>query len=402
MSVDHGRHGNELLEELLAHGVHGDALHDVGGAVQPDDFGEREDGVVQVKVGHGNLPRGGHEGLWAVVVLFLHLHLLALLQDLLLIVHHLVGLTRHLHRHGPLGSGRGLGAQVELGRQQTQQLVQLHQALLQVLVLLDLELHSDHVAVDAVRVKHRLHRQQILEHLAVLAVVGELHVAVLALGQRVADHLDGFRLRVGALQEATIASRGLLLRISSGAAELLVHEHHRRTGNGHVGDDDARGEGLGGGHEYVQPVVSILRGSIVHLIQHAFDLLAVAALLEGTQHVLTVLGLHESWEGVKREHLESCFSFFTNFEHRRLGVNGVSSCRIHVVPHLLGRGGALLLSDALSACRDEHLIHRRGRLRLRHRVHCLQLLCLQEELQLGFAVLGLKEAQEGLLSHLKL
>ena len=62
--------------------------------------------------------------------------------------------------------------------EEADELVELREARLEVLALCDLKLNADAEAVHAVRIVHRTHRQQVLEELAALAVVGQLHVAI--------------------------------------------------------------------------------------------------------------------------------------------------------------------------------------------------------------------------------
>ena len=71
-----------------------------------------------------------------------------------------------------------------------------------------------------------------------IAVVGDAHVAVNPTPQRVLDHCNRCRLRLGALQEAAVAAERLLARVAARADERLVHEHERAVGQPRIRDGD--------------------------------------------------------------------------------------------------------------------------------------------------------------------
>jgi len=127
-----------------------------------------------------------------------------------------------------------LARHLEGGRKQLDKLVELGEARLEVGVARHLELHADAEAVHTVRVVHRTHRQQVLEELARLAVVGDLHVAIDAAAKRVLNDGDGLWLRPWALQEAAVATLSLGALVPGDAAELVVDEEHRVARHGHV------------------------------------------------------------------------------------------------------------------------------------------------------------------------
>eukprot|EP00967_Tisochrysis_lutea_P150700 scaffold291955_cov32-Tisochrysis_lutea.AAC.3 len=126
--------------------------------------------------------------------------------------------------HGRLVCGR-LNAMLQ---EHPHDAVDLGDVLLQVLVVgLDLELHSDGVAVD--------------KHLAVLAVVCDLDVAVDAAADRVLDYGHARLLRARALQEAAVAPRHLAPVIASCSAEGVVDEAQGVARRVHVAQDDGHG-----------------------------------------------------------------------------------------------------------------------------------------------------------------
>mmetsp|Transcript_28377 Transcript_28377/g.61190 ORF Transcript_28377/g.61190 Transcript_28377/m.61190 type:complete len:264 (+) Transcript_28377:871-1662(+) len=207
--------------------------------------------------------------------------------------------------------------------------------------------------------------------------------------------------RLGALQEAAVTASGLVLGVTGGPAELRVDVHHGCSGDGHVGDHDTGGEGLGRGHEHVQPVVGVLGPLRPHIADHALHLGVAPLGLDGRHHGSALLGLHEAREGVEGQHLQGGRSLLADLLHRSAGIDIAPTPLVRVVPHLLRGSCALLLADALTPRCDEHVVHLGGHLRLRLRVHRLQALRLEEELQLRLAVLGLEELQELLLGHLQ-
>ena len=226
---------SELDEVVSAHLVTQHAAAGVDRVLQPHNLGEGSDGPIVVQL--GRIVRGhSYDGFGAVNsgCHLSHFLLPSLLQNSLLVGYHLVGLSSDLYSHSPLSTRSCLGAKVQLRWQQTQQLVKLDQSLLQLLVLLNFELHSDHIAVDTICIEHWLHRQQVLEHLSILSVVGELDVAILSLRQGVADDLDCLGFGLGSLQESAVAADSFLLGVKSSAAELFVDIHHGCSGNGHV------------------------------------------------------------------------------------------------------------------------------------------------------------------------
>jgi hypothetical protein len=149
------------------------------------------------------------------------------------------------------------------GRQQPDELVELGEARLERHAVEHLELHADAEAVYAVRVVHRAHRQQVLEQLAALAIVGQLDVAIDATTQRVLDHRHRLRLGEWALQEAAVAALALVLCVAGHAAKLLVGEHHRVARDRAVANHYARREGLRHARKRVQPPSNILRRLIL-------------------------------------------------------------------------------------------------------------------------------------------
>ena len=237
-----------------------------------------------------------------------------------------------------------LAPNVDARRKHAQQAIQLLQADFQILVLADLELHTDAVTIRPVRVLHRLHRQQVLELLAVLAVVRELHVAVLRPTQARTKHRNGVRLRVRALQEATVASRRIGLGIARDLLELAVHEHHRCPGDRHVTDDNACRERLSHGDEQIQPRVVVV-GEVVDSGRGAkVDEVPVARcgfepLEERAPHVR----LHEAGERVVRECLKGLRDLHLDLLEGRL-ARGLLALRATLADEAaVDVGGRLLL-----------------------------------------------------------
>lgn len=160
-----------------------------------------------------------------------------------LLVKRCVRLARHLGTAVLLAARSR--ADLDRRRQQLDELVELRQPALELQVASNLKLHADAEAIHAIRVVHWPHRQQVLKEAAILAVVGQLHVAVDAATQRVLDHSHRLRLRFRTLKEAAVATRSLILRVARHAAELAVDKEHRVAWHRHVADHDARRVRLG-------------------------------------------------------------------------------------------------------------------------------------------------------------
>jgi len=132
------------------------------------------------------------------------------LHQLLLVSDHAVGPAGDFCSELAFGASRGLGLHGEFTWKHLEQHVELDKPGLEVLVLNDLESDANYVTVDAVRVEYRVHRQQVLEELSMLAVVCQLNVAVLALGERVSDHSNRLGLDFWPLEETAVAAACLL------------------------------------------------------------------------------------------------------------------------------------------------------------------------------------------------
>mmetsp|Transcript_28376 Transcript_28376/g.61186 ORF Transcript_28376/g.61186 Transcript_28376/m.61186 type:complete len:215 (+) Transcript_28376:871-1515(+) len=207
--------------------------------------------------------------------------------------------------------------------------------------------------------------------------------------------------RLGALQEAAVTASGLVLGVTGGPAELRVDVHHGCSGDGHVGDHDTGGEGLGRGHEVVEPVVGVLGGLVASRVEHALHLGVAPLGLDGRHHGSALLGLHEAREGVEGQHLQGGRSLLADLLHRSAGIDIAPTPLVRVVPHLLRGSCALLLADAFTARVDEHLVHLLGSWALRSGIHELKLLRLEEELQLRLAILEREELQKFFLGHIQ-
>lgn len=77
-----------------------------------------------------------------------------------------------------MGQPNGLTRDFDCERQQGQQAFEVGYLRLQRSGTAHFVLHANGVAIHSVRVMHRAHREQVLEKLAALAVVGDSHVAV--------------------------------------------------------------------------------------------------------------------------------------------------------------------------------------------------------------------------------
>jgi len=194
-------------------------------------------------------------------------------------------------------------------RQKLDELVELGETILQLRVVrCDLELHADTVAIHAVRVVHGAHREQVLEELAILAVVGDLDMAVHAAAQGILDHGNGGRLGAGALQEAAVAPLDLTQIVSGDAAELRIDEAHGIAGDGHVTYDNACRVGHGHRDEGVQPASDIFGDLVLAPKQivalHHLVLRLSCHLLDDGQ---TRLRLDELGQGLECDHLQCLF-----------------------------------------------------------------------------------------------
>mmetsp|Transcript_23105 Transcript_23105/g.70767 ORF Transcript_23105/g.70767 Transcript_23105/m.70767 type:complete len:403 (+) Transcript_23105:672-1880(+) len=202
-----------------------------------------------------------------------------------------------------------LTSNLESLRQKLDELVELGETILQLRVVrCDLELHADTVAIHAVRVVHGAHREQVLEELAILAVVGDLDMAVHAAAQGILDHGNGGRLGAGALQEAAVAPLDLTQIVSGDAAELRIDEAHGIAGDGHVTYDNACRVGHGHRDEGVQPASDIFGDLVLAPKQivalHHLVLRLSCHLLDDGQ---TRLRLDELGQGLECDHLQCLF-----------------------------------------------------------------------------------------------
>jgi len=267
-------------------------------------------------------------------------------------------------------------AHLHARRQQAQQLAQLGQALLEVQTPGHLELHAEAQAVHAVRVVHRPHGQEVLEGLAVLAVVCDLHEAVRAAAQRVLDHRHGRGLRLGTLEEAAVLALRLGLLEARHAAELAVHEHHGVARDGHLRQHDARRELLRKRHEARHEARQVLG----HLVLAPHQILARSHLRlahVSRDHRLALLRLHEAREQLASELALHLRHLLLNARH----VHRLRSRRAHAQ--------VLLQQRALA-----HVTRRAA--------HLGQLARAQPEVQQRRVARLLEEAAEGVAAVLRL
>ncbi|MCY1285441.1 hypothetical protein D9M70_343770 [compost metagenome] len=141
-----------------------------------------------------------------------------------------------------VGDGLGLVQQVGLAQQFVAARIQL---LGQHLAAADIVLQGDEVA-DALAVAHGRHGDLVPEQAAVLAVVAQHQVALLAALQGV---LQARQLRLVAVvvqQEAPVVAEDLLARIAAHLLEGRVAVDQRLVGLARVGDGHAQGAGLQG------------------------------------------------------------------------------------------------------------------------------------------------------------
>mmetsp|Transcript_27714 Transcript_27714/g.63597 ORF Transcript_27714/g.63597 Transcript_27714/m.63597 type:complete len:431 (+) Transcript_27714:1179-2471(+) len=180
---------------------------------------------------------------------------------------------------------------------------------------------------------HRAHGEQVLEQVAVLAVVRQLHVAIHATSEGILDHRDRLCLRLGALQKATVATLHLALRVACDLAELLVDEEHGVPGNLHVADDDASGVCLRHHDERVDPPRTVSRHSVlvpneVVCFLHIFCVLSQKLLDKGEAR----FRLHELGEHVRGKQLLGAGALLTHKLQRFLRSRRILS--EHLLAHL--------------------------------------------------------------------
>mmetsp|Transcript_17760 Transcript_17760/g.51679 ORF Transcript_17760/g.51679 Transcript_17760/m.51679 type:complete len:206 (-) Transcript_17760:801-1418(-) len=189
---------------------------------------------------------------------------------------------------------------------------------------------------------HRAHGQEVLEHVAVLAVVGDLHKAVRAATQRVLDDRHRRGLRARALEEAAVSALRLLLGETRHAAELAVHVEHGVAGNRHVREHDARREGLGKGCEAVDETRKVLGHLVLVPDETAGRVVELGRLVHVLLHKRrAVLGLDETRQALVRElrcHLAHLALDGRRVHGPRLRTRHAKVLLAHGAPaHLLGR-----------------------------------------------------------------
>eukprot|EP00967_Tisochrysis_lutea_P015778 scaffold17780_cov29-Tisochrysis_lutea.AAC.3 len=87
----------------------------------------------------------------------------------------------------------------------------------------ELFLHSNEIARRPPSVRHRAHKEEILELLSVAPVVCDAHKAVLAMADRVRYRGNRIHLRLWALQESAVAAEHFRLAVADGLAKRLIH-----------------------------------------------------------------------------------------------------------------------------------------------------------------------------------
>mmetsp|Transcript_36590 Transcript_36590/g.96580 ORF Transcript_36590/g.96580 Transcript_36590/m.96580 type:complete len:316 (+) Transcript_36590:236-1183(+) len=260
-----------------------------------------------------------------------------------LLLRHLVLLVRITHRRARHFDRR---------RQELDQTLELDQTVLERHVARHLELHADAESVHTIRVVHRPHREQILEEVAIAAVVGDLHVAVDATTKRVLDHRDRLGLRLRTLQEAAVAPLRLGLVIARHASKLAVDEEHRVARNRHVRQHDASRVRLRNLSERVHPSCHVWR----HLVAFPQKLVRDAHLTHGTaDHLLDEwearLRLHELGERRRRDALQRRAGRLRQLAHR---LHAVGVLLPQVTLAQLERRRLLLLGPLLRKLRGQH------------------------------------------------